>query len=307
MDKGRTTHQGRRTKDQRGAFRRFTLGVALVMGLAASGMAQTPPDLLARVAAYVGEFARSFGSVVAEERYEQTIRRVPGSNTTSVQRGNTGPIQTTLVSDFLLVQIPGEGWLPFRDVFERDGEQVRDREERLAKIFLSGSRTSLDQARAVMDESARYNIGNVQRNINVPTLVLTLLTDDHRGRFSYKVGKVDDDGTVVEFRETTRPTFVRTTNDNDLPVNGRVWVDAETGTVRRTELHAVDTSVEAHITVTYQLDAGLGVWVPARMDERYRRGRDTVEVRGRATYSRFRRFQVKTTENIDEPSRELRP
>jgi hypothetical protein len=267
----------------------------------------TPADLLSRVSAYVAEFHRSFGSVVAEERYEQTIRRTPGSNGSSIQRGNSGPVHTTLVSDFLLVQVPGEGWLPFRDVFERDGQQVRDREERLATIFLSGSRTSFDQARAVMNESARYNIGNVQRNINVPTLVLTLLTDEQRGRFAFKIGKADDEGTVIEFRETARPTFVKTTNDNDLPVNGRIWVDAAAGTVRRTELHAVDTSVEAHITVTYQLDAGLGVWVPGRMDERYRRGRDTVEVRGRATYSRFRRFQVKTTENIDEPNGGLCP
>ena len=280
---------------------RFTVAAALVLLIAAPGLAQTPPDLLSRVSAYVVEFNRSFGSVVAEERYEQTIRRSLGSNGTSVQRGNSGPIATTLVSDFLLVQVPGEGWLPFRDVYERDGQRVRDREERLAKIFLSGSRTSFDQARAVMDESARYNIGNVQRNINVPTLVLTLLTDGQRDRFAFKVGKVDDEGTLIEFRETGRPTFVRTTNDNDLPVNGRLWVDAETGTIRRTELHAVDTSVEAHITVTYQLDTGLGVWVPSRMQERYRRGRDTVEVRGLATYSRFRRFQVKTSENVDEP------
>jgi hypothetical protein len=283
---------------------RFTVAAALVLLIAAPGLAQTP-DLLARVSAYVVEFNRSFGSVVAEERYEQTIRRSLGSNGTSVQRGNSGPIATTLVSDFLLVQVPGEGWLPFRDVYERDGQQIRDREERLAKIFLSGSRASFDQARAVMDESARYNIGNVQRNINVPTLVLTLLTDGQRDRFAFKVGKVDDEGTLIEFRETGRPTFVRTTNDNDLPVHGRIWVDAETGTIRRTELHAVDTSVEAHITVTYQLDTGLGVWVPSRMEERYRRGRDTVEVRGLATYSRFRRFQVKTSENIDEPSRGL--
>jgi hypothetical protein len=283
---------------------RFTVAAALVLLIAAPGLAQTP-DLLARVSAYVVEFNRSFGSVVAEERYEQILRRSLGSNGTSVQRGNSGPIATTLVSDFLLVQVPGEGWLPFRDVYERDGQQIRDREERLAKIFLSGSRASFDQARAVMDESARYNIGNVQRNINVPTLVLTLLTDGQRDRFAFKVGKVDDEGTLIEFRETGRPTFVRTTNDNDLPVHGRIWVDAETGTIRRTELHAVDTSVEAHITVTYQLDTGLGVWVPSRMEERYRRGRDTVEVRGLATYSRFRRFQVKTSENIDEPSRGL--
>jgi len=281
---------------------RPVLVAALVLAAPLSGGAQsTSPDLLARVAAYVGEFYRSFGSIVAEERYEQTIRRAPGSNGTIVQRGGPGPVDTTLVSDFLLVQVPGEGWMPFRDVFERDGRQVRDREERLAKIFLTGSRDSLDQARAIMSESARYNIGNVQRNINVPTLALTFLTDDQRPHFSFKTAKPDDDGTVIDFRETARPTFVRTTNDRDLPVNGRLWVDEQTGTIKRTELHAIDTNVEAHITVTYLQDADLGLWVPARMEERYRRGRDTSEVRGIATYSRFRRFQVKTSENIDEP------
>jgi hypothetical protein len=37
------------------------------------------------------------------------------------------------------------------------------------------------------------------------------------------------------------------------------------------------------------------------MEERYRAGRDSSEVRGTATYSRFRRFTVKTSENIDDP------
>ncbi|HEY1307526.1 MAG TPA: hypothetical protein VGF24_28430 [Vicinamibacterales bacterium] len=261
----------------------------------------TSPDLLARVSAYVGAFYSRFGSIVAEERYEQTIRRSPGSIGTTLQRGGGGPVSTTLVSDFLLVQVPGEGWLPFRDVFERDGQPVRDREERLAKIFLSGSRASLDQARAIMNESARYNIGNVQRNINVPTLALTFLADGQRTHFAFKLGKPDDDGAVIDFRETARPTYVRTTNDRDLPVNGRLWVDEQTGTIRRTELHAVDTDVEAHITVTYLQDQGLGLWVPARMEERYKRGRDPLEVRGIATYSRFRRFEVRTSENIDDP------
>jgi len=258
-------------------------------------------DLVARVGAYVTEFYQHFGSVVAEERYEQAVRRAPGSSTTTVRRGDTGPVATTLVSDFLLVQVPGEGWMPFRDVFERDGKQVRDREERLAKIFLSGSRESLDQARAIMNESARYNIGNVQRNINVPTLALVFFTDDQRPHFSIKVGKSEDDGVVIEFRETARPTFIKTANNRDIPVNGRLWVDEQDGTIHKTELHAVDSNVEAHITVTYSLDAGLGVWVPSRMDERYRAGRDSSEVRGTATYSRFRRFAVKTSENIDDP------
>jgi hypothetical protein len=238
--------------------------------------------------------------VVAEERYEQMLRRVIGANTTSVQRGG-GPMETVLVSDFLLVQVPGEGWLPFRDVFERDGKQVRDRQERLAALFLKGSsRTAIDQARAIMDEGARYNIGNVARNINVPTLPLPFLTAQHRQRFSFKAGKRDenDPGAVIEFKETGRPTFIRTTGSRDLPVSGKFWIDERDGTVLRTELHAADTGVEAHIVVTYEPDAATGLRVPVRMEERYRRSRDPMEVRGVATYSRFRRFQVNTSEEL---------
>jgi hypothetical protein len=258
-------------------------------------------ELLDRASRYIESFQRNFGTVVAEERYEQTLRRVPGSNTTSVQRGGGGPTQTVLVSDFLLVQVPGQGWLPFRDVFERDGRQVRDRQERLSELFLKGaSRGAFDQAKAIMDEGARYNIGNVARNINVPTLPLPFLTPLHRQRFSFKAGKREDSdpGAVIEFRETGRPTFISTTGGRDLPVSGRFFVDERDGTVLRTELHAVDTGVEAHIDVTYEPDAGTGLRVPVKMEERFRRARDPMEVRGVATYSRFRRFQVNTSEEL---------
>jgi hypothetical protein len=283
------------------------LGVFVLVGASARPRTtdQEPPTsldaLLARAGAYVESFQRNFGSVVAEERYEQTIRRAPGANGTTVQRGGSGPTDTVLVSDFLLVQVPGEGWLPFRDVFERDGRQMRDREARLASLFLNGSsRNAFEQARAIMNESARYNIGNVSRNINVPTLPLPFLTAAHKGRFAFKALKRGDEdpGAVIEFRETGRPTFISTTGNRDLPVSGRFWVDEQVGTILRTELHAVDTSVEAHIVVTYELDATTGLRVPVRMEERYRRGRDPAEVRGVATYSKFRRFQVNTMEEI---------
>jgi hypothetical protein len=278
-------------------------GSAAAIGfvLASAAHAQSSfAELLNRVTAYVESFQRNFGSVVAEERYEQAIRRAPGANGSSVQRGGGGPTETVLVSDFLLVQVPGEGWLPFRDVFERDGKQLRDREERLATLFLKGSRTAFEQARAIMNEGARYNIGNVSRNINVPTLPLPFLTAQHRHRFEFKAGKRDDadEGVAIDFKETGRPTFISTTNDRDLPVYGRFWVDERSGTILRTEVHAVDTGLEAHIVVSYQLDAVTGLMVPARMEERYRRARDPMEVRGVATYSRFRRFQVSTSEEI---------
>jgi hypothetical protein len=278
---------------------RWAAGIAVAT--ATAPVAQQPDSaeafrLVLKASAYVETFQKTFGSMVAEERYEQAVRPSLSSTT----RSNRSALEATvLVSDFLLVQVPGEGWLPFRDVFERDGKKLRDREERLAKLFLNeSSRSALDQARNIMNESARYNVGNVNRNINVPTLVLTLLTPAHRVRMRFEAGKTDDDGTVVEFKETSAPTYITTTGGRDLPVYGRFWMDEATGIIRRTELHAVDTAVEAHIMVTFARDELAGMVVPVRMEERYRRARDANEVHGLATYSKFRRFQVSTSESI---------
>ena len=82
------------------------------------------------------------------------------------------------------------------------------------------------------------------------------------------------------------------------PTGWSCRIDEADGTVLRSQLDALDTGVEAHITVTYQKDDAIGLFVPARMEERYRRPRDSFEVHGVATYSRFRRFQVSTSEEL---------
>ena len=290
-----------------GTARRAGRSGGILIRVAACALALAAPSglraqsavsaLVDRASAYVDEFQRRFGSMVTEERYEQSVQEPtalgPRSARPQLER-------VVLVSDFLLVQVPGEGWTPFRDVFERNGQKVRDREERLAKLFLSGSsRSAFDQARQIMREGSRYNIGTVERTINIPTLPLAFLTPAHRGRFTFEIEKRDEaDGTVVEFREVRTPTYISTTGGRDLPVSGRFWVDEASGAIRRTELDAVDTSVEAHIKVTYRLDDGLRLWVPVRMEERYRNRVSPAEVRGVATYSRFRKFQVSTSEEI---------
>jgi len=234
--------------------------------------------------------------MVTEERYEQSVEAAMllGARTRPQME------RVTLVSDFLLVQVPGEGWTPFRDVFERNGQKVRDREERLTKLFIEGaSRSSFDQARQIMLESSRYNIGSIERTINMPTLPLVFLTPALRDRFRFELGKRDpEEGTIVEFHEVRTPTYVSDREGHDMPSTGRYWLDEKTGAIRRTELDVVHSSVEAHIKVAYRLDDGLALWVPARMEERYRDRRTTSEVRGVATYSRFRKFQVNTSEEI---------
>lgn len=271
----------------------------LLVFVVAATPARTQSDfqtVVSRAGAFVEAFQKDFGGMVAEERYEQDVRAV---TTNILLRGRAAPpARAVLRSDFGLVRT-ADRWMPFRDVFERNGMPVRDRDDRLSKLFLQGSRDALDQARLLMEESARYNIGNVSRTINLPTMALDFLTEVHRPRFAFTDGGRDETGRILVFRETARnPTYIVTTNNRDLPATGRFWVEEESGKVLKTELVAIDTAVDARITVTYQTDPVSGAWVPARMEERYVRRGDPNEVRGLATYSNFRRFKVETTEEV---------
>jgi len=278
----------------------FALCLAAVAASAQSPTATIAPPLdtvLPRMFAYVDQFLRDLGAMVAEEQYVQSVR-----SSAAFTRG--GDTRRELKSDFLLVNVPGQGWTPFRDVFEADGRAVRDRQDRLTSLFLTGTTAdALDQARRIMDEGARYNIGGGTRNINVPTLALMYLGPDTRSGVRFTEGKADRaaDGRVIEFVEVQRPTLIGTTGSRNLPAKGRLWVDDATGTIVRTELRAEDTSVEAEVTVTFELDASIGRWLPKRMEDRFKRRGDSSEVRGVATYSRFRRFQVSTTEELAPP------
>ena len=85
------------------------------------------------------------------------------------------------------------------------------------------------------------------------------------------------------------------------PCHAGTMPSITSGSAKRVDLTdpvAFNAAVEARIIVTYQQDAGTGLWVPARMEERYRRPRDASEVHGVATYSKFRRFSVSTSEEV---------
>ena len=161
------------------------------MATAPTAAAQQPlPDpalepLLAKATWYVLDFVDKLSNVVAEEHYIQdsnvmlTTIAIPGLG------GRGGPSMSgprgsakhrELKADFLIVKSPGDVWQPFRDVFEVDHIPMRDREERLAKLFL-GNKTDAEAqgAKAIADESARYNLGAVQRTINNPVFALIFL------------------------------------------------------------------------------------------------------------------------------------
>jgi hypothetical protein len=290
---------------------RIALAVAVtaLIGARPFASAQQSPtvdldELVARAAAYVGDFVTHFANVVAEEHYLQEIN-YPISFGSGGRRGTPAQIQQRpadrreLKSDFLLVRTDEQSdYLIFRDVFEVDGRQVRDREQRLTSLFLNSSSAAAaaDRATRVALEGSRYNLAGTNTTINTPLVAMAFLQDRFRSRFHLTLGKVDKnvgpDVHVVEFEDRSRPTIIRTENDTDLVSHGRFWIDAVTGRVLRTELNAG----ASRILTFFRFDDSFQIAVPIAMQEwvRVRGG----EMTGNATYSKFRRFQVSSEEQL---------
>jgi hypothetical protein len=286
----------------------LTMGAALPYALVAAAMvaltAQPPPapleTLLARTGAYLADYETRLSSVVAEERYEQVVQYY-ATSAAGARGASQWQRRRRLLSDYLLVKVPGlTGWQPYRDVAEVDGEQVRDRQNRLMDLFTRPAALALDQAARIAEESARYNIGSVSRTINVPTLALVFLSRANRHRLDLSPASgrtiAGVETAAFAYRERSHATFIRTHGDNDLPASGTFWVDASSGRIIQTAITTDDGSLRSEITVTYGPDDRLGIWVPARMREVYTLAAERVE--GTATYSKYRRFRVETFEGI---------
>ena len=138
-----------------------------------------------------------------------------------------------------MVKLEGfDGWLPFRDVFEVDGVQVRDRDDRLRKLFLEAPPArAVETSNRILEESARYNIGNVRRNLNLPTLALFLVHPTYAPRFAFsKRGEPTENGVrlwEIAFSEASRPTVIRTFDGKDIVSSGTFWVEPVSGRVVR--------------------------------------------------------------------------
>jgi hypothetical protein len=257
--------------------------------------------LLGRGGWYVFDFLEKFSNVVSEETYIQDSS-VPMQSAMLLGRAGSGVRNRALKSDFLLVSVStAQDWVPFRDVFEVDGQLIRDRDSRLAKLFLKPSQNSLEQANRIQDESARYNLGNMRRTINNPVLGIAMLQSDFQQRFHYSLGKMDPKvgpGVwIIEYKEETHPSFIRGRSDLDLFAHGRLWIEADTGRLMKTEVLLEQPSLRARITTSFRFDNRFGIAVPYEMQEEYKFD-NGIKVTAVATYDRFRRFDVSTEDTL---------
>jgi hypothetical protein len=249
-------------------------------------------DVVRRVSAYVDAYGDKASIVVCTEKYSQ---HAEGADTKRESR--------TLVSDFALVYADAiHGWLGFRDVVQVDDRPVNDREDRLAHVLM-GTEGRFDEARRLSDESARFNLGKLERNFNVPTAALFFFSSANLDRFKFTARRVLPDGTwEIAFRETSRPTLIQTPDGDPVELTGTIQARPSDGVILRTTLTAAMKRTRRNpaqhgdgtIDVQYQLVETLGIWLPQSMDESFKAtSADSWDkVDGHAEYSDYRTFQT---------------
>jgi hypothetical protein len=265
----------------------FVVTVAAVCGVSAATPPQAPLDqLLDRATAYVCGYVHEFSTVVAEERYLQG--RMLGDTSDRVE----------LTSDLLFVKPASvDSWLTFRDVYSVNGRAVRDREERLAKLFVDEQPGAVDRAAEIVKDGYRYNVGLRERTVANPMIALAFLQPEYRARFEFRLAGIDTsrrgDVWIVKFKEKVRPTILRTIDNRNVQAAGRLWIDGASGRVLQTEL---ETGTGDKVMTIFAWDERLQIDVPVEMrDIAWLNG---IPITGSASYSNFRRFGVATAEQF---------
>ena len=281
----------------------------LLAGPAPSTRESAPEPALATVlehaAGYVAQFQRRLSSVVAEEHYVQ--------DWFAVYKRPAGPKHLEhreLRSDLVLMQVGSDtSWTGFRDVFEVDGRPIRPRNARLETMLRQSAGSVPAQVPAILAESARFNLGDVDRNVNTPLFALRFLEAANQPRFRFTrrgnartgsppsvaaaadtVFRVATEVWEIAYRETRSGTIIRTAARKDQPAHGRFWIEPATGRVLVSELIVDDRTVRATIDVSFQSEPLLDMLVPVAMRERYEGKASRSLLEARATYGRFRQL-----------------
>ena len=270
-----------------------------------SGLSSGAPsarDLADRAAAYVRELDAQLVSIVGHERYEQ--------QSVETASGITFQQRRTLDARIAWVHVPGpDDTVAVREVLSVDGAPAV-RSSRLEQLLRKPADALSSAVGQFLDESAAHNLEPGARNINFPTFPLVYLRAPHSDRTRWKVEQRDGPLTLLSFEELRRPTVVRSDRGDHLRAKGEFRVDEASGRVQRIEVRlagrewvtpsagelkaSVAVEIEYRHEIVFAPNDRLGVWLPAHMNDRYRRsgGGTHLEVSGEATYSEYRRFET---------------
>jgi hypothetical protein len=281
--------------------------LAALWMLAASSQPQSSPELISvlqRATEYVTQYEAELGNLIGSEEYVQNavwIAPTTRGGTTVAKR-----MQRRVSSDFLMIQV-GPEWAALRKVNRVDGSKVKETEPAFEDAFDNSPEANTKRLEAMKTESTRHNIGDIIREINLPTVALKVLREGEVSRFAFeRAGSSKIEGIqtwALRFHELTSPTLVIGANGQFLYSNGTLWIEPETGRVLRTEFNVenrfVPSRVKARVVVTYAAGKDMKVFVPSLMNEHYESEFNTIDCQ--AFYSNFRPFEVDVKFEIHPP------
>jgi hypothetical protein len=285
--------------------REARLAVALLVLTASVASAQAPTldDVLKRAATYALDFNRTVQLLVADERADDVARGfgVQSSDTPGMEVA--GKTDVGLVRGTIVIASNDAGWQAFRDVHEFNTKAIHDKKGQLEQLFREGGPAAQQQIDALNKASRRWQVGSVPRMFNVPTFPLIFLFPQNQPRFTFKrTGERFVENVklwVIAFEETRSPTLVVTSNGDEYPIHGELWIEPESGRLVKSRMIVENLkpstgSQSDHeryrprmtIDVAFQHDATVNLWVPTEMKELYVKA--TEQVSCKAKYTNFR-------------------
>ena len=159
---------------------RCSLAAAVVVLTTGSLSAQSDPpleQLLDRMGAYLIEYETQLSSLVADERFEQSVPL----------RGRLSGEHVLLESEVAFLRLPGDAeWLGFRDVKKLNSRRVSDPGPPIGEL-LASTTDAFAKAVALARASARHNLG-LPRTINTPTTPLHIIHPRYRRAHHFELG-----------------------------------------------------------------------------------------------------------------------
>jgi hypothetical protein len=236
------------------------LAIAIVCTSSLAVVAQKPavPDVLKAVGDYLLRYSENLSTVAAEEEYTQ-------------RQLDVGQASRRLHSDIVLIGHKGGSITAFRDLIAVDANPIRQRDDRLLKLFDSTMVAKAHaEASALTDEAVRHYMSSNLRMLDLPTFALDYLRPVNQDASDFSIDGVRNQNgvQVATLRFKARHTSDVVPTPTGAATDGRAWVEVGTGTIRQTELivHAKNFSFTA--TTKYSLDPALGMWVPTELVQR---------------------------------------
>jgi hypothetical protein len=272
------------------------ISIAAIATLLLAWQADNGDAIRDRLDAYLLAYEPQLSSVVANERMTQR-----DGLSSDAMRQSAEPIKNReIISEVAFVGLPGDaGWLGFRRVVEVNGKKLADAGPALANLLTDGANDDFDQARLLLQESARHNLG-APRTTNLPNLPLEFLHPRNRHRLHHRLDGMEKIRGVntarMVFEEHSTPTLIRRADGGDMKSLISAWVEPETGRLVRAQVKSRDVRIgvlpfDNVIWVDFRADEKLGMLVPYEMKEEFFAGRFR-EGTGTAKYTNYRQFRT---------------